>query len=135
LFKAIESFLQSDYNVWHVEALWPPIWQRHIDVVIVMLLYVDDIAMLYPKAISNVSIEVKARVSDVYKTMNLGPACQFFGIEIYRNCTRVSLRQKSYIIAILRPLNMEHTYDISTPVKPKVILHLAEDWGGEAIGS
>jgi len=96
---------------------------------ILILLYVDDISMSYPQAAAKAAIEVKAKHSQKYKIMNLGPARQFFGIEIHRDGTRVSLSQKAYIATILRQFDMEHTHRISTPMDPNVRLDLAEDWG------
>jgi len=48
---------------------------------ILMLLYVDYISMMYPEDATKAAIEVKARLSEQYKITNLGPACQFLGIE------------------------------------------------------
>jgi len=39
-----------------------------------MLLYVGDISMLYPKAVNKAAIKVKARHSEKYQIANLGPA-------------------------------------------------------------
>ena len=49
---------------------------------IVILLYVDDISMIYARAesASNAAIELKAKLSEKYKITNLGPARQFRGI-------------------------------------------------------
>jgi len=52
---------------------------------ILMLLYVDDISMMYPKDATKAAIEVKARLSEKYKITNLGPASQSLGIDIHRN--------------------------------------------------
>jgi len=51
---------------------------------ILMLLYVDDISMLYTKDTTKAAIAVKARLSEKYNNTNLGPARQFLGIEIHR---------------------------------------------------
>jgi len=62
---------------------------------ILILLYVDNISMSYAEAATKAPIEVKAKLSEKYKIMNLGPARQFLGIEIYRDekGTRISLGQ------------------------------------------
>jgi len=96
---------------------------------ILILLYVDDMSMSYPKAAATAAIEVKAKLSEKYKITNLGPACQFLGIEIHRNDTVVSLRQKAYITKILRIFGMEHTHVVSTPMDPNIQLDLAKDRG------
>jgi len=61
---------------------------------ILMLLYIDDISMLYPIDVTKAGIEVKARLSEKYKITNLSPARQFLGIEIHfkqnGNCTGIS---------------------------------------------
>jgi len=77
---------------------------------ILMLLYVDDISMLYPEDATKAAIEVKARLSEEYNITNLGPARQFLGIEIHceENCTStstgtgISLGQKAFITMILK---------------------------------
>ena len=50
---------------------------------ILIHLSVDDISMSYPEAATKATIEVKAKLSEKYKITNLGPACQFLGIEIH----------------------------------------------------
>ena len=35
MFETIESFPESDNNLWGVEAFWPSFWESHIDSVIV----------------------------------------------------------------------------------------------------
>jgi len=94
---------------------------------ILILLYVDDNLMSYPKAASEAAIEVKAKLSEKYTITNLGPARQFLSIEIHRSGTKVSLGQKAYITTILRSFGMEHTHGVSTPMDPNIELDLAED--------
>jgi hypothetical protein len=85
--------------------------------------------MSYPETAAKGAIEVKAKHSEKYMITNLVPACQFPGIEIHRDGTRISLRQKASITTILRRLDMEHTDRISTPMDPNVKFHFAEDRG------
>jgi hypothetical protein len=85
--------------------------------------------MSYPEASTKAAIEVKMKLLEKYKIMNLGPARQFLGIEIHRDGTGVSLSQKAYITTILRRFDMEHSQGISTPMDPNVTLDLAEDRG------
>jgi hypothetical protein len=98
---------------------------------ILMLLYVDNISMLYPEDATKVAIEVKARRSEKYKIRNLGPACQFLGIGIHceENCTGtstgISLGQKAFITMILKRFNMQNAHGASTLMDPNVKLDLA----------
>jgi hypothetical protein len=85
---------------------------------IMILLYVDDMSMSYPKAAAKAAIKVKRKPSEKYKIMNLGPAHQLLGIEIHRDGTGVSLGQQAYSTTILRRFGMEHTYGVSTPWIP-----------------
>jgi hypothetical protein len=48
-----------------------------------MVLYVDDISMLYPEHATKASIQVKARLCKKYKITNLGLAPQFLGTKIH----------------------------------------------------
>jgi len=89
--------------------------------------------MSYPEAATKAAIEVKAKLSEKYKITNLSPARKFVGIEIHcdgtGDGTRVSLRQKAFIITILRRFGLEHTQDVLTPMVPNVKLDLADDRG------
>jgi len=100
---------------------------------ILMLLYVDDISMLYPRDATKPAIEVKARLSAQYKITNPGPARQFLGIEIHREehgtGTGISVGQKAFITTILKRFNMQNAHDVSTPTDPNIKLYLAEDRG------
>jgi hypothetical protein len=76
---------------------------------ILMLLYVDDILMMYLEGVMKAAIEVKARLSEKYMITNLGPACQFLVIEIHcgetttgtGTGTGISLSRKTFITKIL----------------------------------
>ena len=96
---------------------------------ILILLYVNDISMSYPEAVTKAAIEVNPKLSEIYKITNLGPARQFLCIDIHHDGTGVSLEQTGYITTILRRFGMEHTHGVSTPMDPDVKLELAEDWG------
>jgi hypothetical protein len=87
--------------------------------------------MSYPEAATKAAIEVKAKLSEKYKILNLSPACHFLGIEIYRDeiGTGISLGQKAYITTILKRFGMEHSHSVLTPMDPNVKLDLAEDRG------
>jgi hypothetical protein len=104
---------------------------------ILMLLYVDDISMLYPEDATKAAIKVKARLSEKYKITNLGPAHQFLGIQIHREeygtGTAISLGQNGFISTIPKRFNMQNTHGASTPMDPNVKLYLGDDQGEEAL--
>jgi hypothetical protein len=74
-------------------------------------------------------IELKQRLSEKYRIMNISPARQFLGIEIHCDDTRINLGQKAYIATILRRFGMVHTHGVSTPMDPNVKLDFAKDLG------
>jgi len=102
-----------------------------------MLLYVDDISILYLEDATKAAIEVKARLSENYKITNLGPAHQFLGIEIHPEeygtstgtGTTISLGQKVFITTILKEFNMQNAHGAAAPMDANVKLDLAEDRG------
>jgi hypothetical protein len=65
---------------------------------ILMLLYVGNMSMLYPKESTKAAIEVKARLSEKYKFTKFTPARQFLRIRIHptENGTGISLGQKAF---------------------------------------
>jgi hypothetical protein len=101
---------------------------------ILILLYVDDISMSYLEAAAKAAMEVKAKLSEKYMIINLGPARQLLGIEIHRDGTGVSSGQKAYTITFLRLFSIEHAHDVSTSMDPNVKLHLAKDRGEKELG-
>jgi hypothetical protein len=58
---------------------------------ILILLYVDDIYVLYLEAATKPTIEVKAKFSEKYKIINLCPACLFLGIGVHCEANGISL--------------------------------------------
>jgi hypothetical protein len=100
-----------------------------------ILRYLDDISMSYPKAAAKRAIDVKAKLPDKHKITNLAPSRQFLGIEIYRNekGTGISLRQKAYITTILKRFGMEHSHGLSTPMDPNIQFDLSEARGGKQL--
>ena len=72
----------------------------------------NDISMSYPETATKAKIEMKAKLSEKCMITNLGPACQFLGIEIHCEDTGISLAQKAYITTILRRFSIEHTHGI-----------------------
>jgi hypothetical protein len=100
---------------------------------ILLLLYVDDISMLYVEDTTNAEIEVEARVLEKYRIPNLGLTAQYFSIDIHHDesgtNTAIGLGQMALITTILKPHNMRYTFNVSTPMDSNVQLDLAEDWG------
>ena len=85
--------------------------------------------MSYPETATKAKIEMKAKLSEKCMITNLGPACQFLGIEIHCEDTGISLAQKAYITTILRRFSIEHTHGILSPMDPNEKLVLAENRG------
>jgi hypothetical protein len=102
---------------------------------ILMLLYVDNISMLYPEDTIKAAIEVKARLSEKYKITNLSPACHFISNEIHHEengtgtGTAISLGQKAFITTILKRFNMQNAHGALSSMDSNVKLDLAEDRG------
>jgi hypothetical protein len=85
--------------------------------------------MSYPEAATKAAIEVKGKLSEKYMITNLGLACQFLGIKIHYEVTRISLSQKAFITMIIRRFGMEHIHGFSTPMDPNAKLDLAKNRG------
>jgi len=98
---------------------------------ILMLLYINDISILYPKATAKAAIEDKPKSWEKYKITNLVLACHFMGIKIYPNAlsTGISLGQKAHITTVFSRFGMEHTHGVPTPMDPNVKFDLAKHWG------
>jgi len=98
-----------------------------------MLLYLNDISMLYTKDATKAAIQFKARLSDRLKFTNLSLACEFLSIEIQfegnGTGTSICLGQKAFLTTILKWFNMQNAHNVSTPMDPDVKLDLAEDQG------
>jgi len=94
-----------------------------------ILLYVNDISMSYPEAAAKAAIEVKATLSEKYRIMNIGLACQFLRIEIHRNRTGVSHGLKANITTILSRFGMEDTHGVTMPMDPNIKFDNAKDRG------
>jgi hypothetical protein len=89
--------------------------------------------MLYPDDATKATIEGKARLSEKYNIINLGPALQFLGIEIRSDengtGTAISLGQKAFITTILKQFNMQNRQGALTPMDSNMKPDLAEDQG------
>jgi len=90
---------------------------------VMLLLYVDDIQLLYAKSAKARAIDVKESLMRQYKMKNLGPVKQFLGLEINRLPDgSVTLGQQSYINSILHRYGMENANTVSTPMDHKTRL-------------
>jgi hypothetical protein len=71
---------------------------------ILMLLYVDDISMLYSEDSTKAAIEVQQSLSEKFKITNLSPAFQFLSFEMHckENGTGISLGQNTFIATGLK---------------------------------
>ena len=120
-FLLSHTFTQSQAN---------PNLYHHSDGIL-MLLYVDDISMMYPKDTTKAAIEVMARLRKMFGITNLGVAGQFLGIKIHcvENSTGISLGQKAFITSILKRFKMQNAPNVSTPLDGNVKLDPAENWG------
>jgi len=98
---------------------------------ILILLYVDDISMMYARteSASKAVIEVTAKLPEKYKITNLSPARQFLAIEIHRDDYGISPGQTAFITSILKRFHMQDAHGVTTPVDPNVKLDLADDRG------
>jgi hypothetical protein len=69
-----------------------------------MLLYVENISILYPEDATKAVTDVNARLSELFKIIKLGPAHHFLSIQIHRKATGtgISLGQKAFITMNLK---------------------------------
>ena len=67
---------------------------------------------------------MKSQLSAKFKMTDLGPAHQFLGIQIERNCQACTIRihQKPYTESVLKRFGMEACNGVSTPMDPNVQL-------------
>jgi len=99
-----------------------------------LLLYVDDIQLLYAESDKSRAIDVKESLMRQYKLKNLGPVKQFLGHEINRLPDgSVTLGQQSYINTILHRYGMENANTVNTPMDYKTRLdHVSNNADAEA---
>ena len=101
---------------------------------VLMLLYVDDMSLVYPKDAIKAANKVKARLSEKYKSTNHFPAPQFVGIIIHRewiaSLSTNSLARKAFTTTILKWFNMHITNNILTPMDRIINLDLVLGSGG-----
>jgi len=90
---------------------------------VMLLLYVDDIQLLYVESAKSRAIDVKESLMHQYKMKNLGPVKQFLGLEINRLPDgSVTLSQQSYINTILHRYVMENANMVNMPMDYKTRL-------------
>ncbi len=89
---------------------------------IIVLLWVDDFLLFSP---CKEAIKImKSQLSAKFKMTDLGPARQFLGIQIERNCQArtIQIHQKPYAESVLKRFGMEACNGVSTPMDPNVQL-------------
>ena len=90
---------------------------------VMLLLYVDDIQLLYAESAKSRAIDVKESLMRQYKMKNLRLVKQFLGPEINRLPEgSVTLGQQSYINTILHRYGMENANPVNTPMDHKTRL-------------
>jgi len=90
---------------------------------VMLLLYVDNIQLLYAESAKSRAIDVKETLIRQYKMKNLRPVKQFLGLEINRlPDSSVTLGQQSYINTILHRYGMENANTVNTPMDYKTRL-------------
>jgi hypothetical protein len=90
---------------------------------ILILLYVDDILVLYANESSDKAIDTKNRLMQQYKMSNLGPAKKFLGLKIDRLPDgSITLSQPDYIDSMLQRFNMTDANTVDTPLHHKTHL-------------
>jgi len=90
---------------------------------VMILLYVNDIQLLYAKSAKSRAIDIKESLMGQYKMKNLGPVKQFLGLKI--NClpdSSITLGQQSYINIIIHRYGIENTNTVNTPIDYKTRL-------------
>ena len=94
-----------------------------------LLLYVDDISLAYPRTVAAAVAAIKAKLAAKYKIANLGTAKQFLGIQITNNDDGIALSRNAFISAILTRFGMEEANGAATPINTSVRPDLPEELG------
>jgi len=96
-----------------------------------VLLYVDDITILYPDDTTKAAVEVNARLSEMYEIINPNHPHEFLTIEIHSGQngtnTGIGLGLKACIATMFKWFNIQNAHHVSTPGERNVKLDLAED--------
>ena len=61
-----------------------------------LLLYVDDISLAFPRTVVAVAADIKAKLATKYKITNLGAAKQFLSIQITNDDDGIALGQPEF---------------------------------------
>ena len=95
---------------------------------VMILLYVDDIQLLYANTASAHAMHVKEDLMRKYKMSNLGPVKQFLGLEVNRLPDgTITLGQQAYIDSVLHRYGMENANSALTPLDHKTRLDNIQD--------
>ena len=90
-----------------------------------ILLYVDDLQLFF-KSRKEVE-EVKKKLKEKYRMVDLGPARRFLGMNIDTTDSGFALHQTSYIESLLRRFKMTEAYGVDTPIDTHVSLDITAD--------
>ena len=94
---------------------------------VTILLYVDDLRIFFNSR-ENVG-EIKEKLKEKYRTIDLGPARRFLGMNIDTTELGFSLNQTSYIERLLRRFKMTDAYSSTEPSSwPKWTTSCTQPW-------
>ena len=102
------GFTQSKYD-------YSMFTRVHNDVIIVILVYVDDILV----ASNNLEavLEFKQFLHDQFKLKDLGPLKYFLGLEVARSSTGISVCQRKYVLELLAETGQLAAKPIKSPME------------------
>ena len=110
-YKEIDSFLKS---LGFRQSTAEP--NLYLTKTIMILLYVDDQQLFFN---SRKEIEeIKKKLKEEYRTVDLGPARRFLGMNIDTTELGCALYQTSYIEILLRWFKVTDAYGVDTPLTP-----------------
>ena len=117
-YKEIDSFLKSlNFR----KSIAAP--NLYLTENIMILLYVDDLQLFFN---SRKEVEeIKKKLREKYRMVDLGPARQFLGMNIDRTESGYALYQTLYIESLLRRFKMMDAYGVDTPIDNHVSLDIA----------
>lgn len=119
-YQEIHGFLTSlDFGQAHADM------NLYIKEGVYVLLYVDDILILYCNNAATVAIatDLKKQLETRYKMSNLGPVKRFLGLEIERTPNGdITLGQRRYIDSVLKKFGLDKANGISTPMDTRIRL-------------
>ena len=92
---------------------------------VLLLLYVDDIVLLY-RSLKDLNI-IKEKLKGNYRMTDLGPIKRFLGLNIEMHRTGYTLSQTTYIDNMLKKYGMQDAYNVDCPIDHNVDLEIKKD--------